>query len=154
MATWLVTGASSGIGEGVARAALSRGESVAVTARDEGRLASLAELYPEQVLPLRMDLADEESLARAVVATSERFGAIDVLVNNAGHGYRATVEEGDPAGIHEVYQANLFGPTELMRLVLPGMRERRSGTIVNVSSIGVARSAAGTTVPPRPRSSC
>lgn len=143
MGAWLVTGASSGIGEGVARAALSRGGCVAVTARDEGRLASLAELCPERVLPLRMDLADEESLARAVAATSERFGAIDVLVNNAGHGYRAAVEEGDPAGIREVYQANLFGPTELMRLVLPGMRERGCGTIVNVSSIGAARGALG-----------
>lgn len=143
MAAWLITGASSGIGHGIARAALARGEQVAVTARDTARLQDLVEAYPDHVLALRVDLADHASMVEAVRACEERFGGIDVLVNNAGHGYRATVEEGEEAGIREVYAANLFGPVELMRLVLPGMRTRRHGTIVNLSSIGAARGSLG-----------
>lgn len=143
MATWLVTGASSGMGHGVALAALKRGENVAVTARDTARLQDFVEQYPAQVLPLRLDLADRASMEAAVQEAEKRFGAVDVLVNNAGHGYRAAVEEGEPAGVREVFQANCFGPIELMRLVLPGMRERKSGTIVNVSSIGAVRGALG-----------
>lgn len=75
-------------------------------------------------------------IGRKVEQAQERFGSIDVLINNAGHGYRAALEEGEPAAVAELFQTNFFGPVELMKLVLPPMRERKYGVIVNVSSIG------------------
>ena len=104
---------------------LGRGDRAAVTARDPSALESLAQAYPGQALPLLLDLDDMDSMERAVQKTVQRFGPIDVLVNNAGHGYRAAIEESDPAAVAELFQANFFGPIELIRLVLPQMRERQ-----------------------------
>ena len=143
MKTWLITGCSSGLGRGIAKAVLRRGDWAAVTARDPAELNTLAQAYPERVLPLRLDLTDRESMEQAVRETCQRFGPIDVLVNNAGHGYRAAIEESAPEAVEELFQTNFFGPMDLTRLVLPQMRARRSGLIVNVTSIGAVRGALG-----------
>lgn len=141
--TWFVTGCSSGLGLGIAKAALARGDTVAATARDVSRLSEVQALGGDRVLPLRMDLSDEGSMASAVEGCIERFGRIDVLVNNAGHGYRAAIEESEPDSVEDVFRSNFFGPMDLTRMVLPHMRERGSGTIVNVSSVGAVRGAIG-----------
>lgn len=143
VATWLVTGASSGLGRGIATAALERGEQVAVTARDSARVRGFEDAYPGRALALRLDLSDRAGMKEAVRAVEGRFGGVDVLVNNAGHGYRAAIEESDPGQVAELFAANFFGPMDLARLVLPGMRARRRGTVVNVTSIGAVRGALG-----------
>ena len=143
MKTWLITGCSGGLGRGIAEAALKRGENVAVTARDAKKFLDLAEQYPKQALPLRLDLNDRESMEDAVEQVCRHFGGIDVLVNNAGHGYRAAVEESEPGRIEELFDTNFFAPAELMKMVLPVMRKQRRGTIVNVTSIGAVRGALG-----------
>lgn len=141
MKTWLITGCSSGIGCGVATAVLEQGDQAAITARNAEKLNHFRETYGERVLTLSMDLADEDSIRAAVDAAHAHFGAVDVLVNNAGYGYRAAVEESTREEIDRLFQANVFGPAELMNLVLPEMRSRRAGTIVNVASIGAVRAA-------------
>lgn len=143
MQTWFITGASSGLGESIARHALASGMQVVLTARDKSRVEALAGAYPSTALAVALDLTNEESMCSAVQAAEERFGHIDVLVNNAGHGYRAAIEESDDAAVAELFQANFFGPMKLARMVLPGMRERRAGTIVNVTSVGAVRGALG-----------
>jgi NAD(P)-dependent dehydrogenase (short-subunit alcohol dehydrogenase family) len=140
MATWLITGCSSGLGRALACAALERGKNVVVTARDPATVEDLARLHPGTALALPLDVTDHLQVRNVVRAARERFGAIDVLVNNAGHGYRAAVEEAEQEQVQELFAANFFGPAALIQAVLPGMRERRSGTIVNISS-AAARSA-------------
>lgn len=140
---WLITGASSGLGDGIARAVLDRGDFAAVTSRDTSRLKSLAGQYPNQVFPVSLDLNSPASIRQAVKSVQERFGKMDVLVNNAGYGYRAAIEESEPEAVRELFAANFFGPMELTRQLLPQMREQRSGLIISVSSIGAVRSALG-----------
>lgn len=140
---WLITGASSGLGDGIARAVLDRGDFAAVTSRDTNRLKSLAEQYPNQVFPLSLDLNHPVSIQQAVQSVQERFGKVDVLVNNAGYGYRAAIEESEPEAVRELFSVNFFGPMELTRQLLPQMRERHSGLIISVSSIGAVRGALG-----------
>ena len=141
--TWLITGCSSGLGQGIALAALQSGGKVAVTARNPECLEQSVKQFPQQALPLRLDLNDEESMKQAVEETYRCFGSLDILVNNAGHGYRAAIEESRPDQVAELFQTNFFGPMELIRLVLPKMRAARQGMIVNVSSIGAVRGALG-----------
>ena len=141
--TWLITGCSSGLGWGIALAALQSGGKVAVTARNPESLQHFVEQFSKQALPLRLDLNDEESMKQAVEETYRRFGSLDILVNNAGHGYRAAIEESQPDQVAELFQTNFFGPMELIQLVLPKMREARQGMIVNVSFIGAVRGALG-----------
>jgi NAD(P)-dependent dehydrogenase (short-subunit alcohol dehydrogenase family) len=136
MATWLITGCSTGLGRALASAVLGRGENAVVTARDPASIEDLTRQYPETALGLPLDLTDHARIREAVQAAKERFGAIDVLVNNAGHSYRAAVEEATEEQVQELFAANFFGPAALIRAVLPGMRARRGGTIVNISSIG------------------
>lgn len=133
---WLITGCSTGLGRALAEAVLARGDRAAVTARDAASVADLAEAHPETALALALDVTDAAQVASAVAAAQERFGRIDVLVNNAGYGYRAAVEEGDDADVARLFATNVFGPVALMKAVLPGMPARRSGAIVNISSIG------------------
>jgi NAD(P)-dependent dehydrogenase (short-subunit alcohol dehydrogenase family) len=139
VATWLITGCSSGLGRALALAVLDRGENVIVTARNVATVTDLAASHPDTALALGLDMTDRAQIAQVARCGESRFGGIDVLVNNAGHGYRAAVEEGEEDRIAEVFETNFFGPAALIRAVLPGMRERRGGTIVNVSS-GGARS--------------
>lgn len=143
MKTWLITGCSSGLGAGIAKAVLRQGDRAAITARNPAALESLVRAYPGQALPLLLDLNDQDSVEWTVQKTVQRFGSVDVLVNNAGHGYRAAIEESNPEAVAEIFQTNFFGPMELTRLVLPQMRERHNGLIVNVTSIGAVRGALG-----------
>ena len=114
-----------------------------MTARDTARVQDLADAYPGRALPLALDLLDRASMEAAVQVVGKRFGGVDVLVNNAGHGYRAAIEESEDAAVDELFRATFFGPMDLTRLVLPGMREQGGGTVVNVTSIGAVRGALG-----------
>lgn len=122
MQTWLITGCSSGLGRGFAKAVLKSGDQVIVTARRVETLKDLVDAYPEQALALSLDVTKEEDIKNAVEKGLERFGTIDVLINNAGYGYRAAVEEGVPKEVDQLFQTNLFGPIALIKAVLPIMR--------------------------------
>lgn len=142
MANWLVTGASSGIGYGTALAALKAGNRVAVTSRSLDKLKKLVDQYPERCFPVELELSDPDSIQQAVKKLAD-FGPIDVLVNNAGHGYRAAIEEGEDKRIHEIYATNLLGPIKLIQQFLPHMRQQHSGAIINISSIAAIKSGVG-----------
>lgn len=132
---WFITGCSTGFGRDLARLVLARGWRAAVTARDPARVADLVRGHEEQALALALDVTDPAGIATAVRAAEARFGRIDVLVNNAGYGYQASVEEGEDAAIRAQFEANVFGLFGVIRAVLPGMRARRRGHILNVSSV-------------------
>jgi NAD(P)-dependent dehydrogenase (short-subunit alcohol dehydrogenase family) len=132
---WLVTGCSTGLGREIARAALERGERVALTARDPARVADLAAAHPDRACALELDVTDAAQVARAVAEAERRFGRIDVLVNNAGYGYLAAIEEGEDAEVRALFETNFFGTLAVTKAVLPGMRERRAGHLVNISSM-------------------
>ncbi|MBR7896921.1 oxidoreductase [Burkholderia multivorans] len=133
--TWLITGCSSGLGHHLAQAVLARGWNAVVTARNPAKLQDMVDAYPGTALALPLDVTSRKEIAEAVRQAEVRFGAIDVLVNNAGHGYRAAVEEADESEVDELFGSNFFGPVALTKAVLPGMRARRRGVIVNLSSI-------------------
>ena len=137
MSTWLITGCSTGLGRALAEAVIAAGHRAAVTARDAATVSDLAGDDPDRVLALSLDVTDPEQITAAVRTAEERFGGVDVLVNNAGYGYRAAVEEGDAADIRTLFETNFFGAVEMIKAVLPGMRARRAGAIVNISTIGV-----------------
>ncbi|MFE5703496.1 oxidoreductase [Rhodococcus koreensis] len=140
MTTWFITGASSGLGAALARAVLEHGDNAVITARNADHVQDLVAAHPNSALAVPLDVTDHDQVVAAVSAGSDRFGGIDVLVNNAGHGYRAAVEEAAVDEVDELFATNFFGPVDLIKQVLPQMRSRRSGTIVNVSSIGAPRS--------------
>jgi NAD(P)-dependent dehydrogenase (short-subunit alcohol dehydrogenase family) len=143
MSTWLITGCSTGLGRALAEAVLGRGDNAVITARDASSLDDLAKAYPGTALAVALDVTDDEQVTAAVRQAEEAFGGVDVLVNNAGYGYRAAVEEGGPADVQRLFATNFFGPVALIKAALPGMRARRSGAIVNISSIGAQRSPEG-----------
>ncbi|MCW1384080.1 oxidoreductase [Novosphingobium sp. KCTC 2891] len=133
---WFVTGASRGFGRALAEDLLQRGARVVATARHPIVLSDLEELYGDRVLALRLDVTAPAEIATAVERAERHFGRIDVLVNNAGYGYLAAVEEGEEAEVRALFETNFFGLAGVTRAVLPGMRRRRRGTIVNISSGG------------------
>jgi NAD(P)-dependent dehydrogenase (short-subunit alcohol dehydrogenase family) len=137
MSTWLITGCSTGLGRALAEAVIAAGHDAVVTARDAGRVADLADGATDRVLALPLDVTDPGQVTSAVRQAEEKFGGIDVLVNNAGYGYRAAVEEGDEPDVRQLFETHFFGAVAMIKAVLPGMRARRSGTIVNISTIGV-----------------
>lgn len=143
MKTWLITGCSSGIGAGIARAVLAHGDNAVITARKPETLTALTENYPETSLAVKLDITCAGDIRAAVQSAKEKFDRIDVLVNNAGYGYRAAVEEGEADQVDLLFQTNVFGPVELIKAVLPSMRAQKSGIILNVSSIAAARSGMG-----------
>jgi NAD(P)-dependent dehydrogenase (short-subunit alcohol dehydrogenase family) len=143
MSTWLITGCSTGLGRALAEAVIASGHSAVVTARDVEKVADLAADKSDRVLPLPLDLTDTAQIRYAVGKAEEQFGGIDVLVNNAGYGYRAAVEEGDDSDIRALFETQFFGAVAMIKAVLPGMRARRSGAIVNISTIGVQIMPAG-----------
>lgn len=143
MKTWLITGCSSGIGAGIAKAVLKSGDQAIVTARNKDKVMDIVKDYPKRALAVSLDVCNNESIANAVKEAYEKFGTIDVLVNNAGYGYRSAIEEGEIEAVQTLYNTNLFGPIELIKAVLPKMREQKSGYILNVTSIAAARSAIG-----------
>jgi NAD(P)-dependent dehydrogenase (short-subunit alcohol dehydrogenase family) len=136
MSTWFITGCSTGLGRALAEAVLDRGENAVVTARDASTVQDLVKAYADTALALSLDVSDNAQVAACVQQAERVFGGVDVLVNNAGYGYRAAVEEGEDSDVQRLFATNFFGPVELIKAVLPGMRARRSGTIVNISSIG------------------
>jgi NAD(P)-dependent dehydrogenase (short-subunit alcohol dehydrogenase family) len=138
MRTWLITGCSSGFGRAIAEAALERGDQVVATAR---RPEAIADLDGALVLPL--DVTSAESIDAAVQATLERYGRIDVLVNNAGTGSVGAVEEFSMDHLRRLMETMFFGAVALTKAVLPHMREQRSGAIVQMSSQGGQVSFAG-----------
>lgn len=144
MLVWFVTGASRGFGRELSALALERGDAVVATARDPQPLA--AELGAnERLMCARLDLNDARTARAAVAAALERFGHVDVLVNNAGRGLIGAVEEVADEEAREVFDVNVFGTLAVTRALLPSMRARRSGTIVNISSVGgfVSRTGGG-----------
>jgi NAD(P)-dependent dehydrogenase (short-subunit alcohol dehydrogenase family) len=143
MSTWLITGCSTGLGRALAEAVIAAGHNAVVTARDAARVADLAVESTDRVLALPLDVTDPAQVTAAVRQAEEKFGGIDVLVNNAGYGYRAAVEEGDDSEIRALFETQFFGAVAMIKAVLPGMRARRSGAIVNISTIGVQIMPAG-----------
>lgn len=135
-ATWFVTGASRGLGLELVTQLLHRGDNVATTTRSTERLtAALDGTDVARLLALEVNLADESEVSAAIAATTERFGGIDVVVNNAGYGFLAAVEEVSDAEARAMFDVQVFGVWNVLRSVLPSFRERRSGHIINVSSI-------------------
>ena len=133
--TWFITGCSTGFGRELARVVVARGYRAAVTARDPKQVADLVAGYEDRTLALRLDVTDPAQVAESVQRAEERFGGIDVLVNNAGIGYFAAVEESDEAEVRRMFEINFFGAARMTRAVLPGMRKRRSGHVINIASI-------------------
>jgi len=144
MSTWFITGCSTGLGRALAEAVIGSGHNAVVTARDVKTVADLADAAPERVLAAALDVTKPEQVSSAVQQAQERFGGgIDVLVNNAGYGYRAAIEEGDDAEVRALFETHFFGTVAMIKAVLPGMRARRSGAIVNISSIGATVTPVG-----------
>ncbi len=143
MSTWLITGCSSGLGRALAEAVIGAGHNTIVTARNVSSVADLAETTPERVLAVALDVTRPDQVISAVQQAEERFGGVDVLVNNAGYGYRAAVEEGDDADVRTLFETHFFGTVAMIKAVLPGMRARRRGAVVNISSIGVQLTPVG-----------
>ena len=142
--TWLITGCSEGgIGAGIARAVLAHGDNAVITARSLSKMESIAKDYPDTCLPLIVDMADREQIRDAVDKAVARFGTIDVLINNAGHGYRSSIEEGEEEAVQELFRTNVFGPVDMIKAVLPILRAKGSGVIMNTTSIAAERSAVG-----------
>ncbi|MCJ2055313.1 oxidoreductase [Methylobacterium sp. J-048] len=132
---WFITGCSTGFGRELARLVIARGWRAVVTARDRAKVADLAEGAPDRVLALSLDVTESSQITQAVGETAQKFGRIDVLVNNAGYGYQASIEEGEDDKIRAQFDANVFGLFALTRAVLPVMRAQRSGHILNVTSV-------------------
>ena len=141
---WLITGCSTGFGRELAKLVLARGWRAVVTARDPSTVADIVEGHDERALVMPLDVTQRAQIDKVVAATKQRFGSIDVLVNNAGYGYLAAIEEGEDAAVRAMFDANVFGLIDMTKAVLPIMREQRSGLIVNVSSIGGITSFAAT----------
>ncbi|NUU25861.1 MAG: SDR family NAD(P)-dependent oxidoreductase [Streptomycetaceae bacterium] len=140
---WLITGASSGFGREIARAALAAGDTVVVTARRPGVLADLADAHPDRVLALPLDVTDQAQVKTAVADAIARFGRIDVLVNNAGRAHLGAVEETSDTELRDLMDLHFFGPAALTREVLPHMRAAQSGAIVQLTSMGGQLAFAG-----------
>ncbi|HMG50688.1 MAG TPA: SDR family NAD(P)-dependent oxidoreductase, partial [Inquilinus sp.] len=140
---WFITGCSTGFGREIARHVLGLGYRAVVTARDPSQVEDLAAGHDGRALVLKLDVTRPEEVAASVKAAEAEFGSIDVLVNNAGIGYFAAVEESDEAEIRRMVEVNFWGLAAMTQAVLPGMRARRHGHIVNISSLGGIRANPG-----------
>lgn len=143
MTTWLITGCSSGLGRSLAEAVLAAGFNAVITARNPAPLQALAAAHPDTAAVVALDVTKPDQVARTMAIAESRFGGVDVLVNNAGYGYRAAVEEGDAGEVNDLFATNFFGAVAMIKAVLPGMRQRRRGVILNVSSIAGRMAAPG-----------
>jgi NAD(P)-dependent dehydrogenase (short-subunit alcohol dehydrogenase family) len=133
---WFITGCSTGFGRELSVILLKRGYRVVVTARDKAKVEDIVAGRDKNGLALKLDVDKQDQIDAAVKAARDRFGRIDVLVNNAGYGYLAAIEEGDDADVRAMFDTNFFGLAAMTRAVLPIMRAQKSGAIVNISSIG------------------
>ncbi|WP_025597341.1 oxidoreductase [Burkholderia sp. WSM2230] len=135
MKTWFITGASRGLGLEIARAALGNGDQVAATARNPAQVAEALDGYGERLFPVRLDVTDIAAVQAAVSEAVERFGRIDVLVNNAGYGQLGAFEETSDEAIRRQFATNVFGVFSVTRQILPIMRGQRSGHVITISSM-------------------
>lgn len=131
---FLITGASSGIGEATARAVVQAGARAVLLARRQDRLEELAKELGRDILPLPCDVTDRDAVQKAVQIAQEKYGRIDGLINNAGQGLYATIEDIDIAEFRELLNLNTVAPLNMMQAVIPLMRKQQSGCIINVSS--------------------
>lgn len=136
MRTWFITGCSTGFGRELATAVLAHGDRAVVTARDPGQVADIVAPYGDKAIVVKLDVTDQAQITNAITIAVEKFGGIDVLVNNAGIGYFGGVEESDEADVRRMFEINFWGLAHMTSAVLPLMREKKSGTIVNFSSVG------------------
>jgi NAD(P)-dependent dehydrogenase (short-subunit alcohol dehydrogenase family) len=143
MSVWFVTGASRGFGAEIVENVLAAGHTVVATARDPQAIVDRFTDAGDQLLPVALDVLDEAQAAAAVDAAVQRFGGIDVVVNNAGRGLLSAVEEASDAAARAVFDTNVFGILNVLRAVLPTLRAQRSGRIINLSSIGGFIGSAG-----------
>jgi NAD(P)-dependent dehydrogenase (short-subunit alcohol dehydrogenase family) len=141
---WLITGCSTGFGRELAKLVLARGWRAVVTARNPAQVADIAEGHADRALVLPLDVTKREQIAHVVAEATRKVGRVDALVNNAGYGYLAAIEEGEDDAVRAMFETNVFGLVDMSKAVLPIMREQRSGLIVNVSSIGGLASFAAT----------
>ena len=141
--TWFVTGAARGIGAEIVKAALGAGDKVAATGRDPGKMEQAFGAGREQLLPLELDVTRAEQATTAAEAALRHFGRIDVLVNNAGYGHLGVFEESTDDEVRKQFATNVFGMMMVTRAVLPGMRQQRSGRIINISSVAGLRGGFG-----------
>jgi len=140
---WFVTGTSSGFGRSIAEEVIARGGRLVATARDPKVLGDLVAKAPERVLALRLDVTKSGEIATAISKALERFGQVDVLVNNAGYSVLGAVEETVDEELRSAFETMFFGAVAATRAVLPHMRERRTGTIVQITSVGGFTTAPG-----------
>jgi NAD(P)-dependent dehydrogenase (short-subunit alcohol dehydrogenase family) len=133
---WFITGCSTGFGRELAKLVLERGYRAVITARDPAKIRDLTAGHEGRALALKLDVTDKAEVAEAVKQAEAKFGSIDVLVNNAGYGYIGALEESEEAEVRALMETNFFGLARMIHAALPGMRRRRRGSIVNISSIG------------------
>jgi NAD(P)-dependent dehydrogenase (short-subunit alcohol dehydrogenase family) len=133
---WFITGCSTGFGRELAKLVLDRGYRAVITARDPGKIQDLTAGHQGRALALKLDVTDKAEVAATVRQAEAVFGSVDVLVNNAGFGYVGALEESEETEIRAMVETNFFGLASMIHEVLPGMRRRRRGSIVNISSIG------------------
>ena len=133
---WFITGCSTGLGRALAEAVLKHGHRAVVSARNPAQIQDIVARYPQTSLAVQLDVANFSQIRLAISAAEKAFGRIDVLVNNAGYGYLAAVEEGEEQKFRDMFETNFFGLAALIRRVLPGMRARERGHIINISSVG------------------
>lgn len=143
---WFITGSSRGLGRSLTAAVLEAGDKVAATARNPEHLKDLQQQYPNQILPLQLDVTAQEEILKAVADTIQHFGRIDVLVNNAGFGITGAAEAFTEEQVLSQLQTNLYAPIAITRAVLPHMRKQRSGHILQISSVGGRVGNAGLTI--------
>jgi NAD(P)-dependent dehydrogenase (short-subunit alcohol dehydrogenase family) len=136
--TWIITGASRGLGAKIAAAVLAKGDNLVATARKASALP-----FGPETLKLPLDVVDEGQAGSVVAAALDRFGSVDVLVNNAGYGLLGAIEESSAAEVEAVFRTNVFGLLNVTRAVLPVMRKQGSGHIINMSSLGGYQASAG-----------
>jgi NAD(P)-dependent dehydrogenase (short-subunit alcohol dehydrogenase family) len=133
---WFITGCSTGFGRELAKLVLDRGYRAVITARDPGKIQDLTAGHEGRALALKLDVTEKAEVAATVRQAEAVFGSVDVLVNNAGFGYVGALEESEETEIRAMVETNFFGLARMIHEVLPGMRRRRRGSIVNISSIG------------------
>jgi NAD(P)-dependent dehydrogenase (short-subunit alcohol dehydrogenase family) len=141
--TWLITGSSRGLGNALARAVIEAGDQLVATARAPDDLAELARAGGDRVVCVALDVADEAAAARAVTTSVERFGGLDVVVNNAGYGNVAPIEDTTIASFRQQIETNLFGTILVTKATIPLFRQQRRGHFIQVSSIGGRAGATG-----------
>lgn len=140
---WFITGCSTGFGRALAKEVLAKGYNVAVCSRNIADVQDIVESNPDTAMAVKLDVTDAKQIAEAVKTTIEKWGQIDVLVNNAGIGYFAAIEESEDEEVRRMFEINVFGLAKMTQEVLPHMRKRRTGHILNIASIGGLRSFPG-----------